>query len=105
MFGSDTEAKVDYIAVDADGIEQLSLDEEQMIVYPNPAVDMVNVVLHSGLKGTLTIRSATGNKVMEKTILKKNTEFNVKNLPQGIYFVEFIDEESHQRITKRLIVK
>jgi|GEM_PF-1263882 PKD repeat protein len=105
VFGSDTEAKVDYIAVDADGIEQLSLDEEKMIVYPNPAVDMVNVALRSGLQGTLIIRTATGNKVMEKTILNENTEFNVKNLPQGIYFVEFIDEESHQRITKRLIVK
>jgi len=76
-----------------------------MIVYPNPAVDMVNVALRSGLQGTLIIRTATGNKVMEKTILNENTEFNVKNLPQGIYFVEFIDEESHQRITKRLIVK
>ena len=105
MFGSDVEAKVDYIAVDADGIEELSLKEEKMIVYPNPAVDMVNVVLHSGMQGTVTLRSATGNKVMEKTILKRNAEFNINNLPQGIYFVEFIDEASHQRITKRLIVK
>ncbi|HKK10779.1 MAG TPA: PKD domain-containing protein, partial [Bacteroidales bacterium] len=105
QFGADSETKIEYIIVNGVGIEQLSLEEEKLIVYPNPASDIINVVTLPNTEAQVRILSAVGKQVLAKQITDEKTTLNVGNLPSGIYIVEMIDTANGQRITKRLIVK
>lgn len=105
QFGSDSETKTEYIIVNGVGIEQLSLEEEKLIVYPNPANDIVNAVTLPNTEAQVRILSAVGKQVLAKKISGEKTTLNVGNLPSGIYIVEMINTDNGQRITKRLIVK
>ncbi len=104
-FGSDAETKIEYIIVNGVGIEQLSLEEEKLIVYPNPAIDIVNVLTLPDTEAQVRILSAMGKQILTKKISDEKTTLNVGNLPSGIYIVEMLDTTIGQRITKRLIVK
>jgi hypothetical protein len=88
--------------------ECLSLDENtiaQIEVYPNPARDIVNVVLPI-VKGNITIEvmDATGKRVMNKTVNGNVGEekLNIVNLEKGVYLIRFTGNEMNT--TKRIVV-
>jgi len=74
-------------------------------VYPNPARDIVNVVLPI-VKGNITIEvmDATGKLVMNKTVNGNVGEekLNIVNLEKGVYLIRFTGNEMNT--TKRIVV-
>ena len=62
-------------------------NEDDIEVYPNPATTSITVTLLKG-EGVLTIFNVLGEKVFTTKIINTQTEIDVGNLPQGMYFVE-----------------
>ncbi len=60
-------------------------------IYPNPAVDKITVFINSDLQqGSLLIYTLDG-RLIQKYVLSSNySEFNVANLPSGVYVAKII---------------
>lgn len=73
-------------------------------LYPNPADDLVNVMVDESLMPDITMEvlDVTGRLVMERMPLK--TSFSVRDLSEGLYFVRFISRTGEEFFTKRMIV-
>jgi len=105
QFGSDFTVKYDYIQVNGTGVERLSLDEEGMILYPNPAESRVTLITNAGVDTKVMIYATTGKLVFEKDLAQKETIIHTEGLPAGVYTVKVITPEENRLVTKKLIVK
>jgi hypothetical protein len=67
-------------------------DENSLSIYPNPAADILNVLVNSGTNsGIITLYDMNGRVILEKEI-PMNTDkqaIEVSWLNKGIYFVQF----------------
>nr|WP_321244895.1 M28 family peptidase [uncultured Psychroserpens sp.] len=72
------------------GLESFSVEE--LKVYPIPAKNFITVELSSEIATDLNLFDVSGKLVLNKTITE-NTELNIKNLPQGIYFLKVNTKE------------
>ncbi len=86
------------------GCENLSINDFSEIdfnFYPNPAkdyIDFLNVYSFT----TVDIYGIQGNKILSKVLLESENRLQL-NLPQGLYFVNFRNE--NQQIVKKLLIK
>jgi hypothetical protein len=80
---------------------------ERLSVYPNPAVDVLNIMLYmNGEKTDLKVYNTIGKTVYQKTIEQARsyrTKLNISDLPKGIYFVEALSNQ--EKIVKKLVIK
>lgn len=76
-----------YVFSDCIPSSVIDIPEVKLSVYPNPAHSFINIDIESTNydRFLLTIYSSSGNRVLEKEILKKNTIINTKSLSCGIY--------------------
>jgi Secretion system C-terminal sorting domain/Ig-like domain CHU_C associated len=68
-------------------------------MYPNPATDILNIVIENDLK-SIEIYSLLGQKVMNEN----SKQINISNLPHGIYNVR-IEDVNNAVATQKLIIK
>ena len=55
-------------------------------IYPNPATDMVKIICEPSLIGLpFMVFDASGRQVHSAFISEKETNYNLKNLPAGVY--------------------
>jgi len=76
-------------------------------VYPNPAVNFVNVDLSQNeLTGTLSIVSASGQLVrsVQSSEGETSIQLDVQDLPKGVYLVRWVQSDE-QVVVKKLIVQ
>jgi hypothetical protein len=90
-------------------IKKGSVDEENVIVYPNPASKYINIQGNDVLKGEyiISIFDANGNKVQENTktfSLNFAPSIITENLNPGLYFIH-IKNANGIFLTKKLIIK
>ena len=79
------------------------INSNLIFVYPNPATEKIKVSGNLLLKdANITIYSISG-KLMKTTKLTNQYEIGIKDLPEGIYFVEIQTKTGN--ITKRIIKK
>ncbi len=83
------------------GVNENEADNE-LIVYPNPATDIVTINVPSGTE-KLTIFNVTGQVVNTYNNPQKVEEINVSNFETGVYFVQI--QNGDAILTKKLIVK
>lgn len=77
---------------------------QNLIIYPNPASDYVNVELPEVLiQGQLQIIDLTGKVIFEKQISQNNSSFNVSDINQGMYLIKL--RCNTQEYTNRLLIK
>jgi hypothetical protein len=71
-----------------------------LVIYPNPATDFINV---SGIEEAagLQVLNSSGQLISELSI-SENTTIPLKAIPNGIYFIRIFDKNSVQ--TKKIIV-
>ena len=66
------------------------MDAEDILVYPNPASDMVTISV-DGLASdglfTITVVDVTGRKMLEKSSSSPQLAIDVTQWPSGVYFV------------------
>jgi hypothetical protein len=77
--------------------------ENNIGIFPNPASESVNVLLPAHRNGQLAVLSMDGKKVFQANTTQTKTTFDVSQLPQGIYMVQWTNEG--QTLTQRLIVE
>jgi hypothetical protein len=72
-------------------------------VYPNPASDVLNVVLNGQVTNTVEIYSSLGQKVYTGETAGAQIQINISNLQKGIYFLKVYDEVSGRQQTLSFI--
>ncbi|GAA4959708.1 hypothetical protein GCM10023315_04210 [Algibacter aquimarinus] len=90
------------------GASTLSLDknhENKLIVYPNPAKNNIQIEnLNSSVK-SVSIYNIQGRKVMEESLntSKSKIEINISSLVDGLYLLNFLNENG-SRTTKKIVI-
>jgi hypothetical protein len=70
-------------------------------LYPNPAIDQVNLHLPNSLiNKTLEIKNVLGQIISKKTITSTNDIIDIRNYQQGVYFISI---ENNKTIAKKFI--
>ena len=104
--------KTDEIVIDAytSTEELLSSDITIFNVFPNPAMNTVNIALNisTGAEVTLSLNNLLGQRLYEQTIATTNINethsFDVSHLPNGIYFISVELDGKHTR-TEKIVVR
>jgi len=73
-------------------------------LYPNPAREMVNILLNKDHEVLVKVRSMAGQTLMEQVLHERVTGLHVKNLDAGLYLVEVLDLDGRQRALFRLVM-
>lgn len=88
------------------GIAQNNLSE-LLSVYPNPAKDVINVTLPSGLDAyTIKLVNVLGSVAHEEKVTANNKDvvsINVANKPKGVYFLTV--EANREKVTRKIIIE
>ncbi len=79
-----------------------SQNENMATVYPNPAVDFINIS-KQGCSFSVKIINQSGVIVQAKYNISDNTQFSVKQLPTGLYVVQILSEDGDE--THKILVK
>ncbi len=61
--------------------------QKDVLIYPNPVTEELNIETPSGAYTSFTITNAVGQQMMQREIVGSQTKANVKTLPAGMYFV------------------
>ena len=88
----------DTIAVRFPHVGIVEIGKGQIMVYPNPATDNVNVKSDYTINA-IEVMNYTGQTVYKNsTVSGKSTQFNVSNLQSGIYFVKVSTEQGARSV-------
>lgn len=81
---------------------EASESEQQMLVYPNPAEDVVTVFMDNGRNYNVNILNLDGSLVRAESSFKDHVNLDVSGLSQGVYFIELTDAETNERFVEKL---
>jgi predicted acyl esterase len=86
------------------GIDDPTAEEAgpELLVYPNPANDVVTVFMDNGGEYDIRILNLDGSLVRAEGAFRDHINLDVSELSKGIYFVELVDTESNQRFVEKL---
>ena len=83
------------------GYIDIKISEDNLIIYPNPAYQELNISAEGFTIDEVAIFSPTGQQVY--TIRPKNTTIDISSLSPGIYIVEVMVEA--RQVRQKLVVK
>lgn len=81
----------------------ISETKKEMLVYPNPAVNVVNFNVPN-VEGTISINTITGQEVVSRTIGNDVETVNVNNLNNGVYIYTVRDNSGAVLKTNKLVI-
>jgi hypothetical protein len=83
-------------------IEQVLVSDAQLSVYPNPAVDVLNInISNASFKNSnVTITNISGQELINTNMSGTNTQINIEGLSNGIYFVNITNENGFNKTVK-----
>ncbi len=85
------------------GISQVQ-DEEEVLIYPNPTNDIIQIQFTNSVNGDVSIIDGLGRTVASHQILnERHNVFSVKELKAGVYFVMMTTNGSKKAIKKFII--
>jgi hypothetical protein len=97
-------------AIDKDGKKtysktekiQLKIDKEQLIIYPNPAKDMININYPKIIQVSIT--DMAGRLILSKQLGGVgNTQLNISGIEKGIFFVRVTDSKGITQTEKLMV--
>lgn len=77
--------------------------ENEVILYPNPASGMLNIIYKGSNTITATICNVTGSKIITTEISHLKTQVPIASLPAGVYFLQLTD--GNRSAMKRFVVQ
>ncbi len=95
---------MEYCGVQGDVLSTASLESKQVIMYPNPATDIVSLRFDDLSKLKVTIYDVIGREILSKLLEKSNKNIDISSLGSGTYIVQ-ITNKNNEKITKKLIIK
>lgn len=91
-----------YYVLTSVGIEHnFVVDNANFIVYPNPFKDNITVRQNNNSAYKIVIKDITGREIMQKENLTNNTNLELSELNNGIYFINIIEKD--KIYTKKII--
>ena len=92
-----------YTNIDVQSVE--NQEEKELVVYPNPAKDFVNIEVSGSLNIPYQVRlvDIQGREVYKKTIEDKQYQIPVNHLHKGLYMLIFEDNNKTKHIEKVII--
>jgi hypothetical protein len=78
-------------------------DEVSVNVYPNPAHDVLNVVLNGDVTSTIEVYSSLGQKVYSREGTGREMQIIISDWQKGLYFLKVYDEASGKQQTLSFI--
>ena len=95
-------------SVDVMFCSTVSIEEEVKVnisVYPNPAVDFVNVVMEDNFNNVeFKLFNVLGDVVLSDKLIKGTNKVNVESMPNGVYFYSVL-KEGETIETKKLVIR
>jgi N-acetylneuraminic acid mutarotase len=90
---------------DCDGSDLVSSIHEfsnaTIKIYPNPAIDWINIDVSGNLKYKATLYDLQGRLVMSTT---NQSDIDIQSLPLGIYVIAIRDLDSDQELLERIVI-
>ena len=67
---------------------------KDVVVYPNPAKDFLNIKIHKEITPGMEMRimDMTGKLILTKSIISDSQQIDVSGLSSGVYFVHFLKD-------------
>lgn len=84
------------------GLEDITLSDNNISIYPNPAKDFVNISINNSQGVELRILDILGREI-DKRKLNSDINYDISKLEKGVYNLIFINKSS--KLSKKLIVK
>ena len=84
-------------------IENISPSEDLIVVYPNPAGFMINIVNPNKEKYGYELFTSTGQLLRSGVIDEGIVSLDIPNLPAGQYFLKLVHSNNKQSMTKKII--
>lgn len=86
-------------------IEEKNTPSEAIRIFPNPTINQLTIEINTSkkLNYQLNIYDIKGRKVLFQNDLHKTLQLDVNKLPNGIYFVELINNEGIKKVEKIII--
>ena len=87
---------------DPSGVNGVSLENDDLSVYPVPAVNTLNVSSHAGKKYDLSVINTLGRKIWSGR-LENEVKINVQEWPKGVYYMQFTGQ-GNMPVMRKIIV-
>lgn len=71
-----------------------SQESDEILIYPNPANNLLNVILPEKIIFIVKITNTLGQVFVNKEISSEISVVNISELPEGLYFVSIINDTS-----------
>jgi hypothetical protein len=84
------------------GVEDISLMEANISLFPIPVVNELNIKLNENKNYVVTLYNLQGNVVENKTI-KASSTIDMSQLPYGVYFIQVATEDNNIGFVKRIV--
>lgn len=85
--------------------QKVNLSEEKMLVFPNPADDVINVYATAKTQSEITICDSAGRTTLKMNLNKGLNGLDVSNWNRGIYIISRIDADGKMIESKKIILK
>ena len=88
----------------ANGIKSKNLENENIVLYPNPANDILNIEFNLENKemfSKIRILNNLGQVIREEEL--RNNSINIKDLPNGVYYLNLFSDKSGS-VSKRFVI-
>jgi hypothetical protein len=76
------------------GVNNQPSTTNSLKIYPNPSSDKITI--ETSAKGHISIQSLNGQELLNLPISKPSTQFDITNLPVGVYFMKLTNEKTVQ---------
>jgi hypothetical protein len=83
--------------------EYLPLNQDDFIIYPNPASDALYFKTYNSSLYHVELIDVYGKTILE-TESKVSNKMNVTNISSGIYIVRFTNQDSNESVLKKIII-
>lgn len=83
------------------GVTSVTRIEDDVVLYPNPAKDDLNVVFSNTTVRNIAVYNLIGKIVSIYKVNGNSAKLNVSNIPSGIYFVRLLDGQGRIVATRK----
>ncbi|PKR80012.1 hypothetical protein CW751_12370 [Brumimicrobium salinarum] len=87
------------------GTKKEKYDQEKIVMYPNPAKNVINFFVEKEQSGKIIIQSLLGKQVINTTFENHSRKININKLEKGVYFYSIYDSKGVLLNRRQFIVE
>jgi hypothetical protein len=95
----------DYMANIVESLGMDNIQIENISIYPNPIINMLNVNIGANSDLNYSIFNITGQIILKGEFISSNNRVNFSELSKGIYFLQVLNTQLNKQNTYKLIKK